>query len=191
MPIFKIENARIEKRARFFVHAANAMITSPGSEIADFEISETRAKQTGELYFLLSDAYKEKRHENPESPSEFPKIAALTAISIAGLNPLRPKDASQHPSEMTEYANPILAMQIACDRIGHPFHKRSLFERFRFYDLLRKYSFPTIDRYIVACNGGREIGSSFDINFTREEVREIENKMSLFYVLAGLKIFKE
>lgn len=76
---------------------------------------------TVEAYFLLSTAYKQLRTD-PESPTQPPKIAALTALVMEEFKPLRLIDPSapvQHP--MTVQANRLFSLYWAFTRFDQNF----------------------------------------------------------------------
>ena len=120
------------------------------------------------------------------------KIAALTCVSIALVNPVRPLAPPDVPDYVVAYANPMFAMRCACSIVEHPFHRRSWEDRARFYDGLRDLHFSSFDRYIEDSNQGiRKLLDPMKFELGREEMRLIEDKIMMFTVLQELKIYRD
>jgi hypothetical protein len=187
---FSIPQERIDRRAKFFFEIGEQVKNSkPLSAVGptfDFQSAECLA----EAYFLLSEAFKPVRIQEGHKTTK-PKIAALTCAAVAMVNPFH-FDNPDFENLVIRYANPILAMHLACGIIDHPFHKRSFDERRRIYSQILGMGFTCLDEFIADRKAGTPKDlAEYKIALNRGEMREIENLVNLFTVYEQMPIFKK
>jgi hypothetical protein len=187
---FQIALEKVRQRADFFVAEAQQQCSTPRFAQYEFGLSRENAELLAEAYFLVNEAFKERRQE-PGRRTQPPKIAAITCVVVATLNPLRPKRPPASATVETLYANPMFAMRLGCSIVGHPFHRRSWVEHMWFCDGLRSLSMPCLHRYIEAArNETRVLGAPYELDLSSDELRHIESRVGLFTVLGDLKVYK-
>lgn len=191
MPVVGKTADELRERARFFQHAIDRVCALPpysdGALLYHPRIGETLAT----CYFALSEAYKRRRLP-PGARSHPSKIAALTTVTIAAVQPLRVREPNAVESEEFLYANPILAMRCGCSIVAHPFHKASFDHRRRFYKMFAEVSIPSIDAIIQESNEkDSNITTLWNIDLSRAELAFLDSKVTMFEVLGGMKIYKD
>ena len=190
MGTYTIPVERVRRRADFFLVEAELLCATPLLRTCGFQLRPEFAEATAEAYFLLNEAYKSQRMMGDATRTQDPKIAAMTCIAIGVLNPLRPAQVPDPQPPILQYANPMLAMRCASHIVNHPFEGRPFEECARFYDSVRRLQLPSLNQYIRDVRvGARNVGDPFKIDLSFDEIREIENKVSLFTVLQELPIF--
>lgn len=186
---FPIDENRILTRTKFIVDIGSEFIKTPERAAHGPIFGVEEARCVAEAYFLLSEkAFKPKRIE-ANHKTTMPKIAALTCAAISTVNPIR---FAVESSDVTavRYANPMFAMQLACSVIDHPYHVRAFEERRRLYEQILGLELPCLQPFLDDRMAKKNTPlSSFELNFTRAEMREIEGLVSIFTVYEEMKIY--
>ena len=154
-----------------------------------FSLDRQTAEYTAEAYFLVVEAYREKRqHDGHRLQPQ--KIAAITSAVINTLNPLRPLLPPETADTVTTYANPLFALRICCDIVDHPIHRRPWFQRMWFCDNLRTLDLHCLRGYVEDVRiGSRTLGSNFELSLSQDELGRLEGKFGFFQVLSEMPIF--
>lgn len=182
---------RIDSRHDVYAFAAQAIGRQPDFHKYKFHLVEARSRLAVEAAFLLNDAFKKLRFENPEHGSEPPKVAAFLSLAVCQVLPFQP--GAPIDTEMAAYsrANAMYAMRLACGLIGHPVEKRSEEGLLRIYDRLMRERVSAIDEIVEATrSNSRAVGDVVEMGLTRDEMGLIQNRISMFEVLAGMPIYK-
>jgi hypothetical protein len=189
VPVFAISVAKVRQRADFFLDEASRFCAQRPYSDYGFALSDEDAQFTAEAYYLLSEAYKQKRQITGRTQPS--KIAALTAMVVATINPLRPHNPPDRPNIVSTYANPLYALRLGCNIVQHPLHRQHWTRIQWFCDHLRQDAFICLNDYIAAARAvNRTIGSPFEIDISNQELKCIEGRIGFFDVLSELKIFK-
>lgn len=98
-----------------------------------------------ELFFLLSDAYKEQRVERGHLTNDYKK-AGITIAAVMALRPIRLPDPENNTRAY--YANPIFGMACATAILRLPPVSMPLEEKEQFYHWLDNCRFPSIGRFL-------------------------------------------
>lgn len=191
MTVFEIPSEKVRRRADFFLAEATQMCAVPRYAEYEFSLTDQNAQFLAEAYYLLSEAYKERRQTEGHR-TQPPKIASLTTAVVATMNPLRPAKPPNKPNNITTYINPLFALRLADAIIDHPF-KSLPWERTQWFcDGIRGDSLQCLAQYVeVARTGDRVVGSPFDMEISRDELRRIEDRFNFFYVLHEMPVFKQ
>jgi hypothetical protein len=142
--------------------------------------NQKRANILAEAYFALSEGYKKKRL-NPGARTEWSKAAALSAATVAIVDPLRPAARADTNDPLWPYINPLFAMLCAYG------HARNMFEWQRFdvkrrvYLALRGIELPSLDPIIqeVRTQNGR-FTSTWDLTLSSREMAYLDLLVSVF-----------
>lgn len=190
MTVFQIDVQKVRQRADFFLVEAGQLCAQARFAQYGFALSDENAMYLSEAYFLVNEAYKERR-QNEGHKTQPPKIAAITAAVIGMVNPLRPAAPPQAATKETTYANPLFALRAACTIVDHPIHKRPWEQRMWFCDQTRLDRLECLDSYLELVRAGkRTIGDLFDISLSDADLARIEGRFSFYAVLGDMKVFK-
>jgi len=189
LPVSSRTVEEISARAGYFTHMLDIQAGAPAFEEIQIEYHPRIPIILTEAYFALTDAYK-RVHLSEGRRTEPIKQAALTCATIAVIKPLRPIGSPEIDREEYLYINPMLAMRAACSIVEHPFDRRAFDDRRRFYRSLSLASLPSLDPLIDEANENDGVLSS-DWHFvlTQHELRDLNHLISMFAVLADLKIY--
>ncbi len=191
MAKFKIDTDRVRTRADFFLNESNHMSKMDRFSRLDFKMDESHALNAAECYFLISEAYKALRQENPKHKTQYPKIAAMTSMVIVHTNPFRPTKPVNETNKEILYANPLLALRLGCNIVDHPFAKRPSIQKSNFCEGMLNSKLPCLDNYLLEMRDGtRHLGDSYDVELSIRELREIDTRLSFFQVLGEMPVYK-
>lgn len=129
-------------------------------ETLEVVLNEEALLAAVEAHFLLSEAYKGLRTD-PESPTQPPKIAALSAITFEEFRPLRvidPKREIRH--RLTVHANRLLSLYWAATVFDQDFAElftppRSDMTLVRYFRVLRSTQIRSLHSYVTDIENGR------------------------------------
>lgn len=190
MAVFKIDTEKVRRRADFLLSEASRFVAEGNPASFGFQLSDEDAMVAAEAYFLVNEAYKARR-QNAGHKTLPTKIAAITALVIATLNPLRPKGEPVTATPTSIYANPLFALRLGCNIVQHALHLQGWMRMQWFCDHLRNDALSGLDGYIEAVrNGGRAVGEPFDIELSLLDLSRIEGRVAFFDVLSQLKILQ-
>lgn len=108
----------IVARANLFKELAYQQLWHPVFSSLNIDFRPETANILAESYFALSEAYK-RRRLSPGSRTEWIKAAALTAATVAVVNPMRPTGIAIN--YRWPYVNPSFAMLCAYGHAHHMF----------------------------------------------------------------------
>lgn len=177
--LIRVNLERVRPRADFFVEAASVVCEREPYSRYGFTLTRRNAEYLAECYFLLNDAY--KAHRSRDGHKTLPsKIAAMTSLVVAVLNPLRPSKPPNKPNSDTLYANPMFAVRVAQSILGHDYIHCPFSRVKPFYDQFRNVNLPSLEPYILSIRRGREVGEEYCIELSSPEIALIDNRILLF-----------
>jgi hypothetical protein len=136
----------IATRAETYRVLANIQMAHPDFVQANVAFEPNCANLLAEAYFALSEAYK-KRRLKVKSLTDWTKVAALTAVTVSYVRPIRP--AGRADSPQWPYLNPAFGLLCAYGLSQTVFEYPEFDQRRRFYQSLEGISLPCLNPVIA------------------------------------------
>jgi hypothetical protein len=148
------------------------------------EFRRPTSRIMAECYFAMSEAYK-RQTLSPGARSEWTKVAALTAATIAVVNPIRPSArAADLGNPAWLYVNPSFAMFAAYDGIPNLFFAKDFDEQRRVLRSLRELRLPSLNPIIVeGVQADGNFTSDWYIDLNSSELSYLDLLISYFVLL--------
>lgn len=174
---------RINERTAYLEHRADefgrAGILSP----ADVRFRSIAPRFIAEAYFLLSEAYKERRLRDGSS-TEAPKIAAMMTLAILAVAPFQPVNPLNVRMMATVIANPLFALFNASSIINNDFTGVSDDSYRRTLNFMRHLRMPCIRSYIIDISlGSNRAQDVYDVNPSDVELAHMDAVTLLYELL--------
>jgi hypothetical protein len=131
----------IATRAETYRVLANIQMSQPDFIQTQVAFEPNCANLLSEAYFALSEAYK-KRRLKTQSLTDWTKVAALTAVTVSFVRPIRPSGRVDSPH--WPYLNPAFGLLCAYGLSQTVFEYPEFDQRRRFYQALEGISLPCL-----------------------------------------------
>lgn len=183
MPVSGKTPHDISARAETLKELAYRQLWNPEFVHLDAQFNPKTANILAECYFAMSEAY--KREWKLAGRTEWTKVGALTAATIAVVKPLRPMPGSSKVNDVAwAYFNPSFAMFAAYDGIPGLFFARSFDEQRRVLRALARIEMPSLDPIIAEGNANNGVlTSDWCLTLTTQELSFLDLLVSYFVLL--------
>lgn len=181
--IFVHEDLRLS-RAKFITQRLDDLHSSGDQAFLHYQIDNHNAESTAEAYYIMSNCYKLIRGMDLKHSTEFSKVAAFSAITIAELCPLRPKTPHLDSDVEHQIVNLKFGLRLAFQRIGlNNLNNDMTFEEYdRILKALKPVRFKCLEQYYQdSKSGSHALGQEYEIGFSSEELVFIDDKISIFH----------
>ncbi len=188
MPVVGKDAAEISARAATFRALAEIQLEHPAVVEANVAFDNGSALLMSEAYFALSEAYKKRRLKGT-SRTEWCKAAALVAVSVSIVRPLRPAGPS---NEVTwPYLNPNFGMLCAYGHAQEVFFATTFDAKRRLLHSLHSARLPCLDQVIAEANKLRTLVTQWDLVLSDDELSYLDSLVVEFEALIELQILKD
>jgi hypothetical protein len=171
----------IATRSQTFAELALEQLQHPDFVAANVSFHQPSANILAEAYFALSEAYKRRRLKS-DSRSDWSKAAALTAITICAINPIRPAGPANAPE--WPYLNPQFGLFCAHAFSQSVFTLPGFDQQRRLFQSLQSAKLPCLSPLIAEGNvNNGSFTSNWNIAISDNEMAYLDLMITMFVVL--------
>jgi hypothetical protein len=173
----------IATRSQTFAELAYQQLQQPDFVAANVSFHPPSANILAEAYFALSEAYKRRRLKD-DSRSDWSKAAALTAITVSVINPIRPAGPANQPQ--WPYLNPQFGLLCAHSFSQKVFQLPGFDQQRRLFQSWQSAKLPCLSPIIAEGNAnGGNFTSNWEISISDNEMAYLDLMITMFVILIG------
>lgn len=185
MPIIDLAllEPRIASRAQYFEQCAQGLVAARIFSPADVRLRAPAPRFVAEAYFLLSEAYKDRRLKDGALTEE-PKIAAFMSVAIMAVWPFQAINPMRVKRPDTVIANGIFAVFCASSVINNDFSGLTWDMKRRLYNFLQSVRLPCLQPYITDISiGASRSSDTYDVTLSDAEIALIDVLVLIYELL--------